>query len=127
MYTIIRLIIIAISLFSFLNLFLTNYDNNDHAIINKIYIFFFMFIIQFILLFLSTLVFSQNISMNDIIEHSVNNALISVISFDIFNNLVHQKVFDNIDKNKKTLMLVLLIIGFIAIINVVQIIITYNY
>ena len=86
-----------------------------------------MFIIQFILLFLSTLVFSQNISMNDIIEHSVNNALISVISFDIFNNLVHQKVFDNIDKNKKTLMLVLLIIGFIAIINVVQIIITYNY
>ena len=109
-----------------MNYFLSNPDDRENAIINKIYLFLFVFIINFISAFVSNL-FSNNFSLYDIITFSVNNALISIIAYDVYNDMIYNGYLKNYTHHQKSIILILLMIAFMTIIKLIQIIITYNF
>lgn len=115
-----RLLIIGIALFLFLIYVLQNFDTNDNVILNKIYIFAFMFFIQIITNLISNLFSTNKIALDDIINLSINNALLGVIAFDIFGNLDQNGNYTTFSKEHKALILVFLIIAFITSIRLIQ-------
>lgn len=140
MLAFIKLIILALSLFVYFNYFLTNFDDKNFVIANKIYIFVFVFAINFILSSLSLISSSsylstyseektfKSLSINDIIQYSICNALVAVIAFDIYNDFDYGNYFNlqNQNHNQKILTLLLLIVSFFTVITVLQIILTDN-
>jgi len=127
MLTFINLATLSISLYFYTNHYITNFNDANNAINNKIYIFLFVFIINFISVFINSLLSNSNSSIYDIITYSVNGALISVIAFDVFNDLLYKGIFNNYNHQQKSLLLILLIITFMTIVRLIQIIITYNF
>lgn len=121
-----RLIFTAITLYMFISLFLENFDDRQYAIPYKIYLFLFIFLTHFLFQILSNLFKSSKISITDSIESAINNALIAVIAFDIYNDLVYDKYFRTFNNQQKTLTLVLLIIGFMTSIKLLQLLINSN-
>ncbi len=115
-----RLLIIGISLFLFLIYVLQNFDTNENIILNKIYIFAFIFFIQIITNLISNLFSSNKIQLDEIINLSINNALLGVIAFDIFGNLEQKGNYNNFSKEHKAIILVFLIIAFITSIRLIQ-------
>ena len=115
-----RLLIIGISLFLFLIYVLKNFDTNDNVILNKIYIFAFIFFIQIITNLISNLFSTNKIALDEIINLSINNALLGVIAFDIFGNLEQNGNYTTFTKEHKALILVFLIIAFITSIRLIQ-------
>jgi hypothetical protein len=115
-----RLLIIGISLFLFLIYVLKNFDTNDDVILNKIYIFAFIFFIQIITNLISNLFSTNKIALDEIINLSINNALLGVIAFDIFGNLEQNGNYTTFTKEHKALILVFLIIAFITSIRLIQ-------
>ena len=115
-----RLLIIGISLFLFLIYVLKNFDTNDDVILNKIYIFSFIFFIQIITNLISNLFSTNKIALDEIINLSINNALLGVIAFDIFGNLEQNGNYTTFTKEHKALILVFLIIAFITSIRLIQ-------
>ena len=115
-----RLLIIGISLFLFLIYVLKNFDTNDDVILNKIYIFAFIFFIQIITNLISNLFSSNKIALDEIINLSINNALLGVIAFDVFGNLEQSGHYTTFTKEHKALILVFLIIAFITSIRLIQ-------
>lgn len=106
--------------------FMNNPDDRENAIMNKIYLFIFVFIINFISSFINYLL-SSTYSFNDVIIFSVNNALISIIAYDVYNDLTYNDYFKNYSHHQKSVILILLMIAFMTIIKLIQIIITYNF
>jgi hypothetical protein len=115
-----RLLIIGISLFLFLIYVLKNFDTKDNVILNKIYIFIFIFFIQIITNLISNLFATTKMALDDIINLSINNALLGVIAFDIFGNLEQSGYYTTYNHEHKALILVLLIITFITSIRLIQ-------
>ena len=106
--------------------FMSNPDDRENIIMNKIYLFLFVFIINFISSFINYLL-SSTYSFNDVIVFSVNNALVSIIAYDVYNDLVYNEYFKNYSHHQKSVILILLMIAFMTIIKLIQIIITYNF
>lgn len=120
-----RLLFLAISLYMFISLFLDNFDDRHNAIAYKIYLFLFVFIIQFLFQIFSNLINAQKFAMDELIETSINNALLAIIAFDVYNDLSYNKYFSNYkEKQQKILILILLIIGFMTAIKFLQLLIT---
>lgn len=115
-----RLLIIGISLFLFLIYVLKNFDTNNNVIFNKIYIFAFIFFIQIITNLISNIFSTNKTALDDIINLSINNALLGVIAFDIFGNLEQNGNYITFSKEHKALILVLLILAFITSIRLIQ-------
>ena len=124
MYFLAKLIYLAIALFIFFTTVITNVDDKHYAINNKLYLFIFFFILQFIFEVMSTVLSNQQIDINDIIQTCISNSLLAVIAFDIYNDLIYNGYFLNYSENQKYAILILLILAFITIIQVLQIIIT---
>ena len=124
MIILLKLLVLAIILYFFINIFLDNFDDRHNGIAYKIYLFLFVFIIQFIFHILSNLTSSTKILINEIIETSINNSLLAVIAFDIYNDLEYINYFKTYNKQQKILMLILLIIGFMTIIKFIQLLIS---
>lgn len=124
MIILLKLLVLAIILYFFINIFLDNFDDRQNGIAYKIYIFLFVFIIQFIFHLISNLTSSTRILINEIIETSINNSLLAVIAFDIYNDLEYINYFKTYNKQQKILMLILLIIGFMTIIKFIQLLIS---
>lgn len=118
-----RLLILAITLYMFVSLFLDNFDDRHNAIAYKIYLFLFVFIMQFLFQIFSSLINSSKIYMDEIIETSINNALLTIIAFDIYNDLVYNNYFKTYNHQQKILILILLIIGFMTAIKFLQLLI----
>ena len=118
-----RLFFIAVSLFIFFNLFLDDFENKKNAIDYKIYIFLFVFILNFIFQIFSNLINNKNISINEIIDMSIGNALLSVIAFSIYNDLSYNDFLKQYDHYEKSLILILLIVGFITTIKILELLI----
>ena len=125
MFTFINLILLFISLFIYIN-YCVSEMNNDNIFTNKICMWLFVFIISFISGFINKLV-SSNMSIHDLIVFSVNNAIISVIAYDTYNDMIYHGYFSTYSHEQKSLILVLLMISFITIIKLIQIIITFNF
>jgi hypothetical protein len=115
-----RLLIIGIALFLFLIYVLQNFDTNDNVILNKIYIFAFIFFIQIITNLISNLFSTNKIPLDEIINLSINNALLGVIAYDIFGDLERNGNYTTFSKEHKALILVFLIIAFITSIRLIQ-------
>lgn len=127
MLILVRLLFTAITLYLFFNIVLDNFDDRYNAITNKIYLFLFVFIINFLFNFSTILININSISINSLVESAINNALLSVISFDIYNDLIYNGYFKNYTFHQKTLVLLLLIISFMACIKILQLVISSNY
>ena len=64
--------------------------------------------------------------MNELIETSINNSLLAVIAFGLYCDLSYNGFYRGYDHNQKTLVLILLIIGFIATIKILELLISSN-
>ncbi len=126
MLIIARLLITGIILYMFVSLFLVNFDDRHNAIIYKIYLFLFMFIIQFLFQIFSGLVLTHKINVSEIIETSINNALLSIIAYDVYGDLAYNNFFSTYTHQQKILVLILLIVGFMTGIKILQLLISSN-
>lgn len=124
MLVIVRLLILAITLYMFISLFLDNFEDRHNAIAYKIYLFLFVFIIQFLFQIFTNLIHSQKINIDEIVETAINNALLSVIAYDVYNDLVYNNYFKTYNSQQKILILILLIIGFMTAIKFLQLLIS---
>ena len=125
MTILIRLFLITFALYLYLSLFVSNIHDINYSIPNKLYLFAFVFIIQF-LLFFFTNTKDESFTISDMITTSINNALIAVIAFYVYNDLYITHHFDNLSSNQLTLMLILLIIGFMVAIKIILLLMTNN-
>lgn len=121
-----KLLFIAVSLFMFINLFLTDLDDKKNRISYKIYLFLFIFILNFMFQIFSNLLSDITISINELIEMSINNALLAVVAFSIYNDLDDNNFFAKETQYQKSLVLILLIIGFITTIKILELLISSN-
>jgi len=121
-----KLVFMAVSLFMFINLFLYDFEDKKNAISYKIYLFLFVFILNFMFQIFANLINNIKISINEIIESSINNSLLAVIAYGIYSDLSYDKFFDRYDHSQKILILILLIIGFITTIKILELLISSN-
>ena len=126
MIVIVRLILIAISLYLYINIFLTDIEDRRNSIAYKTYLFLFVFIINFLIQLFGNLIYKSKLSISYIIETSVNNSLLAVIAFDVYNDLVYNGFYKNYNKHQRTLILILLIIGFMTAIKILELLISSN-
>jgi len=124
MYFLAKLIYLAIALFIFFTSIITNVDDKHYAINNKLYLFIYFFILQFIFEVISKVMSNQPIDINSIIQTCISSSLLAVIAFDVYNDLIYNGYFLNYSENQKYAILILLILGFITVIQVLQIILT---
>lgn len=119
-----RFVFLAIVLYMFISLFMDNFDDRHNAISYKIYLFLFVFIINFMFQVVGNLIGSKKLIINEFIETSINNALLAVIAFDVYNDLVYNKFFKSYNNQQKILVLVLLIVGFMTTIKILELLIS---
>ena len=121
-----KLVFMAVALFMFINLFLFDFENKENAISYKIYLFLFVFILNFMFQIFSNLMNNIKISMVELIESSINNSLLAVIAYGIYGDLYRNNFFSSYSNSQKTMILILLIIGFIATIKILELLISSN-
>ena len=126
MFVLARLFFVAISIYIFISLFLNNFDDRKNAIAYKIYIFLFIFMINFLFQFFVLIVNNKKIHLNTLIETSINNSLLAVIAFDVYNDLSYSGIFNLYNDVQKKLILVLLIVGFMTVVKILQLLISNN-
>lgn len=66
------------------------------------------------------------ISIVELIDDSINNSLLAVIAFSIYSDLTYEGFFKEYSHDKKTMILVLLIIGFITTVKILELLISSN-
>lgn len=123
MNILIKLFLTAIALYFYLTNFMENVNDREYAIPHKIYLFIFVFIIQFLYTFITNVRSKDKITIGEIIEDSVNNALLSVVAFDVYNDLIYLRYYQGLSSRQQILVLVLLIIGFMASVKILQLLV----
>lgn len=126
MFILIKIFLLAVMLYLFVNYFLCDFMDRKNSINYKIYLFLFMFIINFMFQFFSNLINHNKILVNDLIVSSVSISLITVIAFDIYYDLSYDGFFETFNNQQHIMMLILLIIGFISTITILEILILSN-
>ena len=106
-------------------MFFIDLDDRSNVFVYKIYLFLFIFFIQFILTIISMLITNQ-IDFNEAIELAVRDALIAVIAYDIYNDLIYNKFFLTYNSSQKIIILTLLIICFLTIIKLFELFVALN-
>jgi len=119
-----RLVFLAFCLFVIISLFMSDFEDKKNAISYKLYLFLFIFILNFMSQIFSNLINGDKILMDEIIDTSINNGLIAVIAFGIYGDLNENGLFIQYNYNQKILVLILLIVGFITTIKVLELLIT---
>jgi len=119
-----RLLITAVILFCYIIFYMENFDDRRNTIIYKLYLFLFVFLLQVTINIFNNIFSGDKISLNNIVDMAINNALISVIAYDVYNDLVYNGFYKNLTSVQKTTILVLLIIGFITAIKLLQMLIS---
>jgi hypothetical protein len=115
-----KLLITGLTLFWFVTYFMDNFDDKRNTIIYKLYLFLFVFLLQVMINIFNNIFGNEKVSLNSIIDTSINNALISVIAYGVYDDLVYNGFFNGLTKHQKTSILVLLIIGFVTSIKLLQ-------
>jgi hypothetical protein len=124
MILLLKLVITAITLFLFITLYLPDFDDRRNSLMYKLYLFLFMFLLQSTIGIFNNFFADKKISFNTVIENAVNNSLITVISYDIYNDMVYNGFYRGTDANQKTAVLVILIMGFITSIKLLEMLLT---
>ena len=122
MILITRLLITGFTLFIFLYYLIDDDKINfvDSALLNKLYIFLFVFIIQFILNIFHKIYISPSTTTNEVVDISINDGLLCVIAFDVYKDMILQGKYEGYSKSLKCFVLVLLIIAFITSIKLLH-------
>jgi hypothetical protein len=121
-----KLFFMAIALFMFINLFLSDFEDKKNAISYKIYLFLFVFVLNFMFQIFTNLMNNKKISMVELIEASINNSLLAVIAYGVYSDLTYDGFFKDYNHSQKTMVLILLIIGFITTIKILELLISSN-
>lgn len=124
MILLLRLIFTGIALFFFVALFLENFDDKRNSIVYKLYLFTFIFLLQIILNVFNNIFNKDKITLNSIMETAINNALLSVIAFDVYNDLIYEGFYKGYNSYQKIVTLVLLILAFITTVKMLQLLLT---
>ena len=101
-----------------------NISDRKLAIPHKIYLFLFIFIVQFLINFFTNVNDKETITLGQIIEDAVNNALLAVIAFDVYNDLVYLNYYKELNPHQQITILIFLIIGFMTAVKILQLLIT---
>lgn len=126
MLIIARLLVLGIILYLFISLFLDDFEDRRNAIPYKIYLFLFIFIFNFMFQIFSNLMTKNKINIGELIETSINNSLLAVIAYDVYNDLSYNNYFRSYNHQQKILILILLITGFITTIKFLELLISSN-
>ncbi len=128
MNVLIKLFVTAIALYFYLTHFMDNISDRQYAIPHKLYLFIFTFIVQFLVNFVSNVITKkgEKVSMEEVFSSSINNALLAIIAFDVYNDLVYNKYYVGFSVQQQIMVLILLIIGFMASIKILELLITSN-
>ena len=121
-----KLIITGFLLFLFVTFFLDDVKNKDNVIWYKLYIFLFMFFIQIIVSFVNSIFTKEIISYPELIDSSITNALLTVVAFDVYGDMVLKDYLNDLSQSQKNLLLVLLVIGFMVSIRLIQMLFSTN-
>lgn len=124
MILLLRLIFTGIALFFFVALFLENFDDRQNSIVYKLYLFTFIFLLQIVLNVFNNIFNKEKITLNSIMETSINNALLAVIAFDVYNDLIYEGFYKGYNSYQKIATLVLLILAFITTVKMLQLLLT---
>ena len=124
MILLLRLIFTGIVLFFFVAFFLENFEDRKNSIIYKLYLFTFIFLLQVILNIFNNIFNKEKITVNSIMETAINNALLAVIAYDVYNDLIYEKFYSGYNKYQKISVLVLLILAFITTVKLLQLLLT---
>ena len=115
-----RLLVLAVSLFIFISIFLSDFEEPKNPISYKIYIFIFVFVMNFMFQVFTDLINGVKISINETIEASINNGMLAVIAYGIYGDLKNNNFFTKYNHSQKILIMILLIIGFVTSIKVLE-------
>lgn len=128
MILITRLLITGFTLFVFLYYLIDDDKINfvDSILLNKLYIFLFVFIIQFLLNIFHKIYMDPSTTTSEVVDISINDGLLSVIAFDIYKDMILQGKYKGYSKSLRSLVLVLLIITFIASIHLLHLLFSKN-
>ena len=128
MILITRLLITGFTLFVFLYYLIDDDKINfvDSILLNKLYIFLFVFIIQFLLNIFHKIYMDPSTTTSEVVDISINDGLLSVIAFDIYKDMILQGKYNGYSKSLRSLVLVLLIITFIASIHLLHLLFSKN-
>ena len=123
-----KLFLIGICLYLYLSIFIDDVSSKEYAIAHKLYLFLFIFILQFLILLINSIISKQNIlkSIEENYTEAINNALLAVIGYDVYGDLIEKNYYANLSSQQKILMLILLIIGFMASVKVLECLVTSN-
>lgn len=124
MILLLRLIFTGIALFFFVALFLENFDDRRNSIVYKLYLFTFIFLLQIVLNVFNNIFNKDKITLNSIMETAINNALLAVIAFDVYNDLIYEGFYKGYNSYQKIATLVLLILAFITTVKMLQLLLT---
>jgi hypothetical protein len=124
MILLLRLIFTGIVLFFFVAFFLENIDDRKNSIIYKLYLFIFIFLLQVILNVFNNIFNKEKITINSIMDTAINNALLAVIAYDVYNDLIYEGFYKGYSPYQKIVVLVLLILAFITTVKLLQLLLT---
>ena len=117
---IIEIFVLAMLIFVFSNKVLVE---NNGMFLNKLYTFFFVFLIQFVINVLNDLIEKKNTSIGDNIDICIKKSLIAVIAYDTFTEMDCKKYFESFNANQKSIVITLLIVCFISTIQILQLLV----
>ena len=123
-FFIFNLIYLAIALFIFFTFLVNNYEDKYFAISNKLYLFIYFFILQFIFEIFNAISIGKPFSVSEIMQSCIASSLIVVIAFDVYGDLVYNNFFINYTSSQKEGALILLILAFLVVIKILQCIIS---
>jgi hypothetical protein len=103
---------------------LENFDDRRNSIVYKLYLFIFIFLLQLILNVFNNIFNKEKLTLNSIMETAINNAFLSVIAFDVYNDLVYEGFYKGYNSYQKIATLVLLILTFITTVKMLQLLLT---
>ena len=120
-----KIVVVTLSLYFFLITIFEKLNDRSYFILYKLYLFLFIFCLQLVLNLLGGIL-CNNIDLDDSIQKAIRDALIAVIAFDIYNDLIYNGFYINYSDTNKILILTILIICFLTSIKLFELLLTIN-
>ena len=120
MFYILKIFLLWIFIYFFL-LYLID-DDNLNSLIYKLYLFLFVFIIEFVIQIFESVIVNpkEHIVLSNIVQNSINTAYIATIVNCLYSEMVYNNFYKNYTKYQKISLLTLLIISFIVAVKFIE-------
>jgi hypothetical protein len=126
MLFIFRLLITAIILL-FLSIFLlTEFDNINSSLTNKVLLFTFVFLIQIMLSVIDNMLNNKKIEIHEISQSSLNYAILAVVGYDTFKDMNYKEIFSSSSRTVKIVIMVMIVTMFMTITKLMQTLFLYE-